>query len=330
MFRAHMVQLWVYCCGMKKSTTKNTTNVEPVTYAIERRRKLRIYWSRDELPELPDKAPNFEHCPNDTFFPIIWMDYDASNVGGFLEPPKQPTDYWEYLNVESVEVLEELQTRNLTNGGLTAATTALGLAQKFGFLQLDHYSDSRGEPVESWIAVGKGVNLFLEIADGLNQINPSPQELRSLMGRYTQIAHEHLPGMAFTPANVWDNLDNCPDDELEKFARQALTSWVQSLPKHHTQNFRLEVKVVDGQIRSQVVARNFLAALAVFMSRYLMGESKVRRCKNLACKLWFTKKRVNDEFGGIDSQGKKNCGVYNLRSQPCPYAREKSKSVTNL
>jgi hypothetical protein len=261
------------------------------------------------------------------------MDYDAPKVGGFLEPPSHSTDYWEYLNVENVNVLKQLQVRDLTNGGYPAAKIALELAQKCGFLQLDHYSDSRGEPVESWIAVGKGIDVFFEVAEALNERNPSPQELRSLMGRYKQISSEHSAGMAFMafiPLVDWNSLDDCPDDELENFARQALTGWVQSLPKHHTQNFRLEVKVVDGQIRSQVVAQNFLAALAVFMGRYLMGVSGVRRCKNSACKLWFTKKRVDEKYGGINPKLKSQCRTYDLRGKPCPYAREKLKSVTNL
>jgi hypothetical protein len=318
---------------MKKLPTESPTDIQldPVGYKIERRRKLRVYNSLSEIQVFIPDFSGFYMRQGAACFPIIWMDYETKNI--FVVPFDYPESYWESLSLENEDVLIELSAWRLTSGGRDAPQAALELAEKYGLLELEYFSEpnrgGRGEPVESWIAVGNGVDLLLQIADELNSKHGSVQQIRSLLERYEVLSKQHWGGMAFIPNAAFSDAKLANDDELPHVARLALAQWVQGIPGRFSRNFQLEVRVVDGQVRSSIVASNFLAALAVLMGRYLAGAANVRRCKNKSCQLWFTKRRRNDEYSAPTTKLKSQCAVYSLRSQPCPWARERLSSVTN-
>ena len=328
-----MFQFCCACSTIKKGVTKTlqASFDEPVMYQIDRRRKMRAVRSIQELPRTPRFDPNSR--PLTELFPLIWMDLTSaeSSQETFVVPPNTASNHFEYLTISAVEdggVLNDLAASDLTANNEKTPGVAARLAEKYGMLELQYYSDSQGEPVEVWVALGKGVSLFTEIADELNAQNPNPENLRSLLSGFNRIAWEHM-GMSLVPGTVFNSLSTADNNDIPELAREALAQWIESIPNRDSINFQLQSRLEGGQVRTSVIALNFRAALGIVLGRYLSKKTNSIRCKNKACRRWFIRTRGSILYGAPTDTLRKNCRTYDLREQPCPWERENRNTVTN-
>jgi hypothetical protein len=326
-----MNQFWYVCSSMKKSATKTlqSSSDEPVMYRIDPRRKMRVYQSIHGLPAEPRFNPDAR--PLGGLFPLIWTEQTSADEQSLIDPQNVTPNFFEYRTISDIEdggVLDDLTASDLTANNEKTPDVAARLAEKYGMLETEHFSDSRGEPVEVWVALGKGISLFTEIADELNAQDPNSDSLRSLLPRFDRIAHEHL-GMSSVPGVVFDGLFTAKDEEIPALARKALAQWIETTQNRDPKNFQLQSRLEDGQVRTSVIALNFRAGLGIVLGRYLSRKTNSIRCKNKACRRWFVRTRGGILYGAPTDILRKNCRTYDLRSQVCPWERENRNPVTH-